>query len=44
MEAQCGPEGAGWQVDGMMKKDVRGTWSEIEVWGQIIENLKYQLT
>ena len=32
------------QVDGMMKKDVRGTWSGIEVWGQIIGNLKYQLT
>ena len=32
------------QVDGMMKKDVSGRWSGIEVWGQIIENLKYQLT
>lgn len=27
------------QIDRMMKKDLRGIWSGIEVWGQIIENL-----
>lgn len=32
------------QVDGVMKEDVRGRWSRIEVWGQIMDHLKYQLT